>query len=278
MRWAVLACLAAAQPAWADDGLTEFLGGQGCTIGGESSAAARDAGYTSAQILELAEAALAAGDAARHGNYVVLDGDICTIRLPQIPSRYSTDTPKIRAVAPFVREVYDLGGTETVDEGCFLGGGSDLFRSLEGGDPKAGFEAYIAFIGSGLTSGDLRFYEISPLKTPVGFQIMTGEACTQGANYDDINRSHDFIDSGFADYVRFVGANTPCGEDVTAGATQFAAQMQGFDFDRDLLDQPRINAWLAFEFDFITRAAGWYEGMTDTDRGTPRPPLCHVAG
>ncbi|WP_375281764.1 hypothetical protein [Pseudooctadecabacter sp.] len=276
MRWAVLAGLVAAQPAWADEGLTDFLGGQGCTIGAESSAAARDAGFTSAQILALAEAALASGNAARHGNYVVLDADICTIGLPQIPSRYTVDTPDIRAASPYIREVYDLGGTETVDEGCFLGGGSDLFRSLEGGDPKAGFEAYMAFIGSGLIAGDLRFYEISPLKTPAGFQIMTGEACAAVANADDIARSHAFIDSGFADYVRFVGANTPCGENVTFQATQYIAQMQGFDFDRDLLDQPRINAWLALEFDFITRAAGWYEGMTDTDRGAPRPPLCHV--
>lgn len=276
MRWAAFAGAVLASPVAAETPLVAFLGGHGCTIGAQSADAARGAGFTSDAILALAEGALADGQAARHGDYVVLDAGLCTIRLPQITAAYTVDTPEIRAASPFVRNVYGLGGTEAVDEGCFLGGGSDLFRSLQGGDPKAGFEAYIAFVGAGIVSGDLRFYEISPLKTPFGFQIMTGETCSTVAAFDDIARSHRFIEDGFAEYVRFVGEHTVCGEDLTFQATQFIAQMQGLDFEKDLLDQPRINAWLGFEFDFITRAAGWYEGMTDIDRGVPRPPLCHV--
>ncbi len=36
------------------------------------------------------------------------------------------------------------------------------------------------------------------------------------------------------------------------------------------------NAWLLFEFQVIAMGAGWYEGMTFIERGTPRPPLCGV--
>jgi hypothetical protein len=34
------------------------------------------------------------------------------------------------------------------------------------------------------------------------------------------------------------------------------------------------NAWIGFEITVIAMGAGWYEGMSPTRKGRPRPPLC----
>jgi len=257
------------------EAVMEILGGHGCTLSPESVEAIVATGTPRDALLGMTETAMNQGMARQMGGFVVFERPVCTIRLPQISSRYSVDHPEIRAAAPFTRDVYDLGGVETVDEGCFIADASEVFRRLEGGDPRAGFEAFMAFMGAGLIAGDVRFYEISPLKSPVGFQILTGPRCGDVANADDIARSHDFIESHFADFVRFVGDNTPCGEAITPMAGGFTADLQGFDMAVDLLDQPQINAWLWFEMMLVTMAAGWHDGLSDTDRGNWRTSAHH---
>jgi hypothetical protein len=152
-----------------------------------------------------------------------------------------------------------------------------LFRTLNNGDVQAANDDYMAFLGANIMSGNVRFYSPSPLSTPLGFQITTGD-CARAPNIDVINASYEFIEAGFADYVRFAGANTVCGDPVTHNASRFTAQMQGFDVNEGAPEnREQINAWLWLEFDLITKAAGWYEGMSVEHRGTPRPPLCHVS-
>jgi hypothetical protein len=58
-------------------------------------------------------------------------------------------------------------------------------------------------------------------------------------------------------------------------AIEQATRLQGGDPDADEQTNPEVNAWLWFEFDLISMAAGWRDGMTGTEKGKPRPPLCH---
>jgi hypothetical protein len=37
------------------------------------------------------------------------------------------------------------------------------------------------------------------------------------------------------------------------------------------------NAWLGLELQIIVLGLGWQEGASLTERGTPRPPVCHFA-
>lgn len=252
-----------------------FLGGHGCTLSPASVDGAEAAGTPREAIREFTAAALETGDATEQGAYIVFTPSVCQIRLPDIVSKYSVDHPVIRANSPYIRETIEGDGETIVEEGCFLADATLVFAELEDFDPRAGFDAFLAFMAAGLMSGDVRFYETSPLRTPYGFQLTAGEGCDQAPNIERINASHSFLTEGFADYVRFVGRATECGDPITLEAGLFAANLQGYDHSLEAEDQQNINAWLDFEFLFITMAAGWHEGMTDVDRGTPRPPLCH---
>ncbi len=259
-----------AHPAAADPALLEYLGGQGCTIGAASRAAAQTAGFDAGAIDALVAATLADGRASQQGAYVVLNAETCTIRLPGIASAYTVQSPEIRAVTSAI-DAYAADGSP----GCFVGDAYQVFDTLKGSGRGAGFAEYIAFVGQGLISGDLRFYGPSPLATPVTFQNVTGD-CAQVPDIDAIRRSHAFIASGFGDYVRLRGAEAVCGvDDWSPMASQYATIVQGANPAADPASQPRINAWLFFEYDMIAMAAGWHEGMTGTEKGEPRPPLCH---
>jgi hypothetical protein len=256
-----------ATPAVADPGLIDFLGGQGCTIGTDSRAAALAAGFDAAAMDALVAGTLADGRASQQGAYVVLNEATCTIRLPDITSAYTVTSPEVRAMTS--------ANGALGEPGCFLSDGPTAFAALHGGDVDAGFADYIAFVGAGLISGDLRFHAPSPLATPAGFQVLTGD-CSQVPNIDAIRRSHAFLASRFGDYIRAVGAEIPCNAaGFGGGALDLPARMQGADPALPLEDQPEINAWLWFEYEMIAMAAGWHEGMTGTEKGTPRPPLCH---
>lgn len=270
MRLAALLATLATPAVAADPALVDFLAGQGCTIGADSRAAALAAGFDAAALDALADEALAEGRASREGAYVVLDAQTCTIRLPDIASAYSVNSPEIRAVTSAI-DAFAAGG----DPGCFVVDAPFAFDALKGGELGAGFADYIAFVGAGLISGDLRFYSPSPLRTPVSLQNVTG-ACAEVPNIQAIRRSHDALAKGFDGYIRLKGAEATCGtDDWAAQAMDFAIAVQGVDPASDPATRPEINAWLWFEYDLIAMAAGWREGMTGTEKGVARPPLCH---
>lgn len=254
-----------------------YLGGHGCTLSPDSVDGAVAQGILRDDILEITGAALENGEAREQGDYIVFADTSCEIRLPEIASKYSVTDAVIREGSPYVREVFEDGDLTIVEEGCFVDDAFTMFAELEEFDPRAGFAAFMAFTGAGIISGDVRFYATSPLSTPKGFQITTGPDCDSAPNVAQINASHRFLNEGFGEYVRFVGRATECGDAISHEAGPFAADLQGFNPSLDIDDQPPINAWLDFEFLFITMAAGWHEGMSDVDRGTPRPPLCHYS-
>lgn len=256
--------------------LMEFMGGQGCTFTPARDVPTRLAGFDPFEVEQLIAQSLEAGTATMAGDYVVLDPSICTIRLPQIVSEYSVDHPAIIAMAPYIREE-DSDGVDTIgEEGCFIESATALFAELEGGDAQAGFDTFLAFVAAGIMSGDVRFYAPSPLVTPRGFQITSGD-CGKAPNIDVVQASYPLIAQDFGTYVRRLGAATPCGERPSLASNYIAAELQGVEPGAQPAPDAPFNAWLGFEFDLITMAAGWHEGMSGDARGTPRPPLCHVA-
>lgn len=265
----------AAGPAAADEALLGYMGGQGCTFGVDSMVGAVAAGFDAEEIDLLISNMLNTGQASQQGIWVVLDKTACTIRLPDIQSELTVESPEIQAIAPYIREEYDLGDGPVVDEGCFMEDAFTMFEALSGGDPDRANADYLRFLGASMIAGEARFYSTSPLSTPRGLQVMTGE-CARAPNVATIQASQAVLANKFGDFVRQVGPRTPCGEDLTYEAARIVAQLQGVDvMADDLSDEDLFNAWLYFEWTIISMAAGWYEGMSATERGTPRPPLCH---
>ena len=266
---------AIAGPAVAEESLAEFLGAHGCTLGQSSEAAAQAAGFDADQIATLKATLLDNGSAKREGEWVVLGEEVCTIRLPHIQSEWAVSSPEIQIRAPYVADVYESGDEKIVEEGCFFVDAAAVFNELSYGDVDAGSEQYLTFLAANIISGDIRFYSPSPLRTPRAFQITSGE-CARAPNIDAIWENHPFIESQFNEYIRHVGAVTPCGEDVSYESNQIATKLQGFDLAApEGVEQDPVNAWLFFEWQTITMAAGWHEGLSGTSKGTPRPPLCH---
>ncbi|NJS39951.1 MAG: hypothetical protein HC783_14105 [Rhodobacteraceae bacterium] len=276
MRAALALCLLTAAPASANPELLEFMGGQGCTFGADRGAVAKATGLRVDTINAFIAQSLDDGTAVQECEYVVLGEKVCTIRLLDVESAYTVASPEIVAMTSPV-DAYAADG----DPGCFLVDPLSAFDALDGGSPGAGFADYIAFIGAGIISGDLRFYSPSVLRTPFGFQNVRGP-CAAVPDIEVIDRSHVALTTGFGGYIRALGAETLCEGDQSGDLSyevsvmaQYTATVQGFDLSDKEKDQPRINAWLWFEYDLIAMAAGWHEGLTSTERGTPRPPLCH---
>ncbi len=252
----------------------EFLGGQGCTLGDDSFAAAM-ANELDLEILKLTSlSAQATGQAAAQGNYLVFDASICTIELPDIQTTLAVGSPEIRAIAPYIRDEYEYAGETTVNEGCFLTDAVDVFTVRASGDLDRGTADYLDFLAAGIISGELRFFSPNPLATPLGFQSFAGD-CANAPNMPTVTPSHDFIASHFGRYVRAIGEMSECGEPVSASALSIAAEFQGQSGDIFGDPDPTFNAWLFFEYELITMAAGWHEGLSGSERGSPRPPLCH---
>ena len=276
-----LAVMVMASPALADvehAELMDFMGGQGCTFGAQSRAAAQAAGIEATRFDAAAARALADGTATQQGDWVVLDASVCTIRLPEIASAFSVATPEIAASFPYTRSVYEFDGDVEVDEGCFATNLREVLDSLAGGDADAGYDAYIRFAGAGMIAGDLRFFSDSPLSTPVGVQRVSG-GCARAPGVAEMARSYAILLEDFGTYVRRLGEGTSCGEDGSAWISPqiIAAELQGVDVAAPEQVDPEVNAWLWFEWDIIAMAAGWHAGQSATERGTPRPPLCHFA-
>ena len=262
-------------PALADDtSLIAFMGGQGCTFGEGSRAAAIATGHDASAIDTLIATTLADGRAQQQGAYTVLNAATCTIRLPDITSAYTVTSPEVIAMTSAIDAYVGREGLDD-EPGCFLNDPSEAFDALNGGARGAGFNDYITFLGAAIISGDVRFYAPDPLRTPVSSQVVTG-ACAELANIDAIRRSHTILESSFGEYIRLSGAENPCtGAGFGMAALDYTYRAQGIDPALPDENQPEINAYLFFEFELIAMAAGWHEGMSGTAKGTPRPPLCH---
>jgi hypothetical protein len=265
-----MTCLLA-QPAAADDrALLDFMGGQGCTFGPDSRAAAVDAGFAEADVDAAVDKALAGGDARREGTYVVLEAQVCTIRMPEINSPYTVTSPEIAAFTSAVDAFVSEG-----QPGCFLQDAPAWFDLLKGGEQGAGFFDYADFVAAGLVSGDITLYREAPLETPRGFQIVVGD-CAKVPQIEGIRRSHAILKQSFDPIIRSWGASTVCEPfgRFPREIEDMLVRLQGGD-PAVYEPQDGVNSWMQLQLFIISAAAGWHEGMTGTEKGVMRPPLCH---
>ncbi len=237
--------------------IMDFLGKEGCTVDDAVRAKAVKAGLDSDAVDARIATALDDGDAETHGAWTVLSATICTIRIPEIEAPFQLEDQTVKAFtsAPGAFE----------HPGCFISGAElldHLVRQNNQGKDRAQ-DAYLQLLASGIFSGKLRFYSDDPLVTPPGFQVFNG-SCSDLPNLAAIQRNHALLVQHFGTVIRAVGKSAKCDGDVMAIVQREAAALPG-----------NTNAWMFHEIMVIAMAAGWFDGLTYSDRGVPRPPLCH---
>ena len=245
------------------DELVDFLAGQGCAIGPATRDAAIAAGFTAEEIDAYAGAALSEGSAAREGEWVVLPPETCEIRPPEITPAIKLSDPEVMAAISAIDEYEG-------DPGCFLDR-EKLDKNLTASrdwDANMLFQEYIRLVAASLISGDMTFYSDTPLATPVGFSFLGGE-CSKVPQMNEIRQGHDFIIENFDAIVRELGSQTICEHRASPHYTEELSNTKW------LTNGDTPNAWFGFEVMIIAFGAGWQEGMTDTEKGMPRPPMCH---
>lgn len=259
--------LGLAGPATAEQDPLAYLERHGCMQAASDVGASWDEGYPVGAVEDYIQAQINAGLAVDQGAYTVLDPSICTVRLPRIETSWALDDPAIVALTTAVDEAPDLPG-------CFLIGLPEFFASRYA-DPATAHDAYVAFLGAHVLSGDLRFYTSSPVVTPVGWQVMTG-ACADVPEAEEIAASHAWInDRDFGRYVAYLRQNDRCFDEGTGSTMDAARHVQGIDpVTGDAPDGVVVNPWLNLEYLVITLAAGWRNGATMDSPGMSRPPLC----
>jgi hypothetical protein len=271
--WPVALALVAGAARADEAALLQFMGGQGCTFGVESRAAAVEAGFSGADIDALIDQTLANEAAQREGGYVVLGESVCDIRVPDPDSPFAVSSPEI---VPMTSGINDFAADGF--PGCFLVDPSGAFDALAGQGPGSGFLDYARFVGTGIAAGRISFYGNSPLTVPPGFQIIDGP-CADVPNIAAIRRRQATLQVVFGVMIRDMGEANVCGPDASPSATieqmDTLIRFQGGDPDDLQNVGDGVNAWMWMEIFMLTIAAGWYEGMTGTEKGTPRPPLCH---
>ena len=246
-----------------ENGLLEFFAGQGCAIGPTTRAAAIAAGYNAHEIDLLGARAWPDSGTVWTRGWLVLPPSICQIRVPKVNNLIQLSDPEVIASlsAP---DAYEG------EPGCFLSG--DILQAqvqkTRNWDKDTALIEYLRFLSASLISGDLAFYSDDPLRTPAGFIVATGE-CADIPLMPEIKRNHELLIKHFDAFIRANAANTIC---------EYGGSIMGVgwqDIADTLTDGKNTNAWLSFEYQVIAMGAGWYEDISFTNHGMPRPPLCH---
>lgn len=249
-----------AQPA----SLYNFFGQRGCAIGPETRAEAREAGYEPKPLDVTTETARRHKETVRTGEWLVLPPELCTIQLPQ-PAR------KLSLTDPEVQKAFSARDAQAAEgyPGCFLNVDTlfDELRKTRLWDNDTIFLEYIRLLGASLVSGEVAFYSNSPLSTPVGFQLLTGD-CADVPEIERIRQNHRLLVTHFDPIIRANAAYVRCDR----GESTLTMELP--DVVRKVAGQESPNAWIGMEIQIIAMSAGWYKGMSYTNKGTPRPPVC----
>lgn len=256
-------CLAALFGLWAtlaqaDEALLHHLGGQGCVIGPGTAEAVTAAGFDANTLTALQE------QGEPQGAWSILPASLCQIRLPAIASDIT-----YADAAPFIGDPDEH--EEWSDYGCFLR--TDLLQNAlitqRGWSKDRAFQAYLTFVSKGIVDGDWRFYTTSPLRTPYGFQYIGSGDCAMGVRVERIRTNHAVLRDTFGPYLRAIRPEIPCEEGEILMHHTWPQVIE------DLAPGRNDNAWLTFEMSIISMGAGWFDGMSASEKGTPRPPMCH---
>ncbi|KAA3511418.1 hypothetical protein RMS29_020465 [Agrobacterium rosae] len=261
--------IASIVPSYADDGsIKEFLLDQGCALGPSTLSAAINAKIDPALIAKLTAEANADSGTIKTGDWMVLPRDKCEIQPPRVKSAIAVDDPEVSQNTSAV-DAYIKDGSP----GCYLDGPS-LFEAVEisrGWAPDKANQEYLRFLSAGLTSGDLSFFSSDPLRTPPGIMITRGD-CANIPQIHDIRRSHELLVKHFDALIRSDAAGEATCDSLGFPSWNFTKVSEG------ILGEKAPNAWMGFEISFIAMGAGWFEGQSATEKGRPRPPLCHYDG
>ncbi|KQN77601.1 hypothetical protein [Devosia sp. Leaf64] len=262
-----LCCLFAQIPgasaALAED-LDDFLVGQGCAIGPETTDLAVAAGFSADALSAVVTEAEDDPETFRTGDWIVLPPTLCVIAPPAVKSQIRIDDPEVVAVTSGIDDYAKFG-----ERGCFLDGPGlpSTVQQTRGWDAETTNTEYMRFLAENLRAGTIAFFKDDPLSTPVGIQVLTGE-CADVPNISEIRANQALRDRYFDDLIRENATKVGCEEDGGPGIAfmELAAERT---------KGKNTNAWLFAEVRFIAMGAGWYAGMSATERGTPRPPLCN---
>ena len=211
---------------------------------------------------EQAQRALANGQAQEQGGWLVLGPEVCTMVPPDIETALkATDED----VAPF----FSAFDKYPDSPGCFLDAEAlqRILKVTRGWTEERAYMEYIRSVAAGIFSGELRFYKDTPLATPVGFQLTTG-TCGDVPSAKELRESHADMIESFDPFIRSNAPYIPCeyGKqfDNVGWAERYADLGQG----------AILNAWHSFEITFALMGSDWIEGVSLTEKGTPRPPVC----
>ncbi|MEO3999486.1 hypothetical protein [Mesorhizobium sp. CAU 1732] len=253
-----------AATAHADDTqIIDFFAGEGCAIGPTTRALAIEAGFEEEAIEALAQTARADPESVETGDWVVLSAASCKIRPPRVKSELRLDDPEIKSRISAI----DLHADEG-EPGCFLNADT-LYEELmvtRGWLPDKALREHLRLLSENLVTGELAFYTDDSLSTPVGFQLTSGE-CADVPNMAEIRRSHQVLIENFDRLIRADMENAVC-------ETDGSPSWQALQLFPELTGGESSNAWMAMEMRFILMGSGWIEGITMTNKGMPRPPLC----
>ena len=200
--------------------------------------------------------------AERHEGWLLLGPALCTIVPPQITATLKATDPD---VAPFSSAV----DSDPEYPGCFLdnAGMQKNVQKTRGWSKEQAFEEYLRMFGAGVFSGEWRFFSGDSLVTPVSVQYTGGE-CANVPYAAALAESHSDMIAAFDGFIRMNAPALPCEE---GGAMDYVPWAQMY----EILGQgPVTNAWLKFEVYMALLASEWVEGVSPTNKGTPRPPFC----
>ena len=262
-----IACAIAAPVLAQDDNrensLLEFFAGQGCAIGPATRAAAISAGYNMHEIDLLSTKSRLDSNTVLTGEWLVLPPSMCKIKLPEVSTQLTMSDPEVIA-AISLPDAYVLDGYF----GCFLTSPA-IFYSLQetrNWDEDTANIEVLRFISASLISGDLAFYPEDPLDTPPRFIVTSGDCANKTPLLPVLEREHQLLVKHFDAYIRAATVHIVCEQGASISFLGL-----------DVPDIPIVskNPWLGLEYQIITVGAGWFDGMSMPNRGTPRPPLCH---
>lgn len=252
--------VASAQPA----NLADFIADQACAIGPQTRSAAIAAGRDAKAVDALIASAQQDPKTVKTGQWLVLSSAQCRIKPPVVASAIKLSDPEVRSSvsSPTVP-------TADGEVGCFLDT-SHLFEELRrtrSWDEERIHQEYLRMLGASMVSGELSFYSNDPLWTPM-FQLTTGD-CGKLPHMADIKRSHENLIALFDPLIRANAVNVECARRASPLTNEL------HEIARTLSKGAITNAWAGMEIKLIAMGAGWYEGISATNPGMPRPPLCH---
>jgi hypothetical protein len=209
-----------------------------------------------------AQRAVLLGKAVAEGAWTLVKAEYCTIVPPSITSEIAVGDIEVQ------RNLTPVSGHNGV-EGCFLNIAqlqSDLIEE-RGWSADRSFEAVFSMFGLGLLEETWGFFSADLSKAPLAPQYLA-EGCADFDDFDKIRQSNKLLLSHFDTFVRDYAQYVDCAEDVTLWTKNWAPT-----FER-VTGEVSSNVYQPLTLAAIGIAGGWYEGVSVTQRGTPRPPLC----